>query len=57
MEFIQLHGSPVWGWFLNRNPREAIEQIPPNLQMHVLFRYLSPGYLEGRKKGLTSRQP
>ena len=50
MDFTQLHGSPVWGWFLNKNPREAIEQIPANLPIHVLFKYLSPGYLEARVK-------
>ena len=49
MDLVRLHSSPVWGWFLNRNPREAIEQIPANLAMHVVYKYLSPGYLKERE--------
>lgn len=56
-EFIKVHSSSVWGWFLNKNPKQAIEQIPPDLAMHVVFRYLSPGYLKEREKERAAQQP
>jgi hypothetical protein len=56
MDFVKVHSSSVWGWFLNKNPKQAIEQIPPQLAMHVVFRYLSPGYVQERQKEKTAGQ-
>jgi hypothetical protein len=55
-EYVRVHSSSVWGWFLNKNPKQAIEQIPPQLAMHVVFRYLSPGYVQERQKEKTAGQ-
>jgi hypothetical protein len=50
MELVQTRLSPVWSWLLNRNAREAVENVPANLPMHVIFKYVSPGYLEDQKR-------
>ncbi len=47
MELLQTRLSPVWGWLLDRNTHDAIEHTPTKLPMHVLYKYVSPGYLEG----------
>lgn len=46
MELVHTRLSPVWRWLLDRNVHDVIEHAPATLPMHVLYRYVSPGYLE-----------
>ena len=50
MEVVHTRLSPVWGWLLDRSTREVVEHTPATLPMHVLYKYLSPGYLEDQKR-------
>ncbi len=50
MELVPTRLSPVWGWLLDRSTRDVVEHTPATLPMHVMFKYLSPGYLEDQKR-------
>ena len=49
-KFARTRLSPIWGWLLGRDAHEAIEHTPINLPMHVLYKYVSPGYVEDWRK-------
>jgi hypothetical protein len=57
-EYIMARSSSVWDWFVNRNLKWTLDNPPPSrLAVHVVFRYLSPGYLEERQKQKASARP
>lgn len=50
-EYVKVHSSSVWGWFVDHNVERTMNNPPPEgLAVHVLLRYLSPGYLKERDK-------
>jgi hypothetical protein len=49
-QYVEVQGSPVWSWFVNHNVNRTLKSQPPTgFAVHVLFRYLSPGYAKERE--------
>jgi hypothetical protein len=49
VEYVETFFPPVWNWLMN-GPETMITTTPGDLPMHVLYRYLSPGYLRAREE-------
>jgi hypothetical protein len=57
-EYVRVHSSSVWGWFVNHNVKRTMDNPPPEgLAVHVLLRYLSPTYLKEREKERAVQRP